>query len=111
MTLADVVQRLELKVLSGSELLEREVTGGYTGDLLSDVMANADTGQVWITLQAHINIVAVGVLRELTGIILIKDRTPDEATLTKAKQENVPILQSDRPAFEISGLLFNLLNE
>jgi len=111
MTLADVVQRLGLKVLAGSDLLDREVTGGYTGDLLSDVMANAEKGQLWITLQAHVNVVAVGVLRELAGIVLIKNRTPDEATLTKAEQEKVPIIQSDRSAFEISGLLFKLLNE
>ncbi len=111
MRLADVVQRLELKVLVGSDLLDRKVSGGYAGDLLSDVMANSAAGQLWITIQSHVNIVAVGVLRELAGIILSQDRLPDEATLVRAEQEKVPLIQSSRSTFEVSGLLFKLLNE
>lgn len=110
MTLAEVVESLGLKVVAGEESLDREVTGGYTGDLLSDVMANSGKGQIWITLQSHVNIAAVGILRELAGIVIIRDRAPDEAAVKRAEEEGLPILQTDLPAFEISGRLFNLLN-
>jgi len=110
MTLAEVVESLGLKVVAGKESLDREVTGGYTGDLLSDVMANSGKGQIWITLQSHVNIAAVGILRELAGIVIIRDRAPDEAAVKRAEEEGLPILQTDLPAFEISGRLFNLLN-
>lgn len=111
MQLAEVVEKLGLKVLVGADVLDREVQGGYTGDLLSDVMARAAKDNLWITLQAHINVVAVGVLRDLSGIILIDDRSPDEATLAKAGEENLPILSCNESAFEISGRLHKLLNQ
>ena len=109
MTLAEAVEALGLKVLAGADFLDRELTGGYTGDLLSDVMANSSKGQLWITLQGHINVVAVGTLRELAGIVLVNGRAPAEDTVTRAEEEQLPILQSDLPAYELSGRLFTLL--
>jgi predicted transcriptional regulator len=77
-------------------------------DLLSDVMANAKPGDIWVTLQIHQNIIAVATLKELTGIILIGGRQPEKQTLAKAEEEQVPILLSDLPAFEVVGRLYQL---
>lgn len=109
MTLAELVEKLDLKVLTGETSLNREVSGGYTGDLISDVMANSQKNQVWITLQGHLNVVAVATLRELSGVILINNRQPAPDALTKAQAEGLPILQSARPAFELGGLIYALL--
>lgn len=100
---------LGLEVKCGRESLGREVTGGYTGDLLSDVMGNAKEGYIWITRQVHQNIVAVASLKELAGIILINACEPTRETLEKAEAEKIPILVSNLPAFEISGRIYNLL--
>jgi len=51
--LESVVKALNLKVRSGKDKLKTEVLGGYTGDLLSDVMANSKEGDLWITRQVH----------------------------------------------------------
>ena len=83
--------------------LKNNATGGYTGDLLSDVMANSHEGDIWITRQVHQNIVAVATLKEHAGIILVNSCEPAKDTLEKAIQENVPILVSDLPAFELTG--------
>lgn len=93
-TLKQVAVALNLAVETGEELLERTVTGGYAGDLLSDVLAHARAGQVWITLQTHTNIVAVASAKELCGIILVNGRTPEKETLHKAREERIPILVS-----------------
>ena len=85
-----------------------EVTGGYCSDLLSDVLANAQAGDVWITLQVHKNIVAVAAMKEVTGIILVNNRKPDNDTLQKAEEEGLAVLGSDLPAFEIAGRLYEL---
>lgn len=105
MTLRDLVERLSLTVACGEEHLNRRVTGGYAGDLLSDVIANGNAGSVWITMQVHINIVAVAVLKELAAVILVNGRQPAEDTLRKAAAEGVPVLVSSRPAFETIGEL------
>ena len=105
-----IVEALEWDVKCGKDYLGREVTGGYTGDLLSDVMGNAREGYIWITRQVHQNIVAVASLKELAGIILINSCQPAPDTLEKAEAEKIPIMVSDLPAFEISGKIYNLLN-
>lgn len=109
MKIENIVQALELEVKCGKDYLNREVTGGYTGDLLSDVMGNAREGYIWITRQVHQNIVAVASLKELAGIILINSCQPAPDTLEKAEAEKIPVMVSGLPAFEISGQIYNLL--
>ncbi len=104
-----IVQALGLDVKCGKDYLGKEVTGGYTGDLSSDVMGNSKEGYIWITRQVHQNIVAVASLKEHAGIILINSSEPTRETLEKAEAEKIPIMVSDLPAFEISGKIYNLL--
>ena len=72
MNLKTIAEALHLTVKSGGDRLGTEVTGGYVGDLLSDVMGNSREGDIWITRQVHQNIVAVASLKEIAGIILVK---------------------------------------
>jgi len=108
MTLQEAVDRLEMKPLSALAKLSAEVSGGYVSDLLSDVMANAKAGDIWVTLQTHQNIVAVASLKEIAGIVLIGGREPDKGTLAKAEEEKIPLLLSGLPAFEVVGKLYQM---
>ncbi len=110
MKLKEVVEKLQLKVLTTKDRLDEEVTGGYTSDLLSDVIANSKEGNLWITLQTHQNTIAVAKLKDLAGIIIVNNREPDEDTLGKAKKENIPLLCSEEMAFDISGKLYELIS-
>ncbi len=110
MKLREIAETLRLEVLAGAGGLDREVSGGYTGDLLSDVMANSREGEVWITIQSHLNVVAVGSLKELAGIIVIGGKTPSGEVLEKAEAEGLPLLRSELSAYEVSGRLHRLLN-
>ncbi|HHF51721.1 MAG TPA: serine kinase, partial [Candidatus Aminicenantes bacterium] len=65
MKLNKIKKDLNLKILTAKKFLDNEVKGGYTSDLLSDVMANSKEKYIWITLQVHLNIVAVAKLKEL----------------------------------------------
>ena len=108
MRLSEVAQTLALEVRSAAEHLETDVLGGYASDLMSDVMAHAEEGYVWITLQTHVNIVAVAAMKELAGIILINGREPEKETAKKAEEKKIPILVSPLPAFELIGRLYDL---
>jgi len=111
MKLKEIAEKLQLKVLTAKDKLDKEVSGGYTSDLLSDVIANSQEGNLWITLQTHQNIVAVAKLKDLAGIIIVNNREPDEETLAKAKEENARLLCSEGMAFEISGKLYELMSQ
>lgn len=110
MTVREIVESLNLKVFTGEQGLNNPVEGGYTSDLLSDVMGYADAGRVWITLQTHKNIMAIASLKELAAVLLVKGFEPDQDTKALAEKEGIPILGTTEQAFEISGRLYRLLN-
>jgi predicted transcriptional regulator len=109
MKLNEIIKKLDLKVLTAKDKLETEVSGGYTSDLLSDVMANSREGNLWVTLQTHQNIIAVAKLKDLAGIIIVNNRQPDQETMKKAEEEKVPLLATELTSFKICGELFELL--
>ena len=108
MKLNELADKLKLDIRTAADHLEVDVTRGYASDLMSDVMANATEGDLWITLQIHQNIVAVSVMKSLSGIILVNSREPEEETLRKAEVEKVPIMISSLPAFELAGRMYEL---
>ena len=108
MKLSEIVARLELQVHTGESLLDREVTGGYVSDMLSDVIGNAPEGSLWVTMQKHQNIVAVAVMKSLAAIVLVNGREPEPETASKAGEEGVVILSTPRRAFELVGRLHGL---
>ena len=101
-----LVKELDLKVFSGRDGLEREITGGYVSDLLSDVMGNANEGAVWITLQTHRNVVAIASLKELACVLLVSSLEPEQNTMDHSNEEGVPVLGTSLSTFEIAGLLY-----
>lgn len=108
MTLEELGHQLSLRVHIATGKLRTEVTGGYAADLLSCVMAKAQAGNVWVTLQGHPNIVAVASLLNLAGIIITEGMTPDPATLEKAEEQGIPILTTDLTTYTVAGKLFAL---
>lgn len=109
MKVQEIVEKLNLKVYSGTNGLNNEIKGGYTSDLLSDVMGHAESGDTWITLQTHKNVIAIASLKELSAVIMVKGYKPESDTLTQSNEEGIPILGTDKETFEITGLLYNLL--
>lgn len=83
------------------------ITGGYTSDLLSDVMANAKKGYIWITMQTHLNITAVASLKEIAAVIVVMNREINKDTLDKAKEEKITILTTPLTSFQISGKIYD----
>ncbi|PWE00868.1 DRTGG domain-containing protein [Marinilabilia rubra] len=109
MKVKNIVKELGLSVFCGDESLDREVTGGYVSDLLSDVMGNASEGDVWVTLQTHKNVMAVASLKEVAAVILVKGHKPDEDTLAQGIEEEIPLLGTEMETFELTGKLYELI--
>jgi predicted transcriptional regulator len=109
MKITDIITGLNLKVISGHNGLSNEITGGYVSDLLSDVIGNAKEGQIWITLQTHQNIIAVGSLKDISAIIIVRGLVPETDTIEKSNIENIPLLSTEMDTFNITGRLFELL--
>ena len=107
MTLNEMVQQLGLECLTPE--LERgaaALTAGYVSDLLSDVLANGPEGGVLVTVQVHLNVIAVAVHAELAAVIFAHDRRPEEDVRQKAIEEGVALYATPVPAFEVVGRLY-----
>ncbi len=89
--------------------MEKEVTGCYVSDLLSDVLANSKEGELWITHQSHPNVVAVASVRGLSGVIITGNREIEPETVKKAEAEQVNIITSPRSTYEVAGAVYTLL--
>ena len=109
MNIREIQEALSLDMKTTKGDLGRTISGCYISDLLSDVMANAKEGEIWITLQTHPNIVAVASLKNLSGIIITNSRAPEEETVKKAAEEHVTLAVSPLSTFEAGGLLYKML--
>ena len=108
MRLKEIAEKLDLEARCCSHKLDNEVKRGYSSDLMSDVIAHGQESDLWVTLQIHVNTVAVASMKDLAGILIIGGREPQEQTIEKAEEENIPILVSKLTAFEVIGRLYNL---
>ncbi|MBP5677768.1 MAG: serine kinase [Bacteroidales bacterium] len=110
MKVRELVEKLNLKVLCGESGLDRDIDGCYVSDLLSDVMGNAEMGNVWVTLQTHKNVMAIASLKELACVILVKGLTAPEDTVEQSNEEGIPFLSTDMQTYETVGKIYQLLN-
>lgn len=100
-SLKEVVEQLEVQVVTGEGTLNRPVAAGYATDLLSCAMNHAKKDYIWITLQAHVNVVAVASLLDLSGVVITEGNTPDPETIARAESEGVALLLTPKPTFAV----------
>jgi predicted transcriptional regulator len=110
MTLAQIIEKLNLKVLTVEKDFNAITpTAGYASDMLSRVMACAPRdGALWVTLQSHGNIVAVGAVLGLSAIVITEGEKPDQETVAKADEMGITLLSTGKPTFEVVGRLWSM---
>lgn len=107
MTVKELSNIDELKVATELFNPDTVISGGYTSDLLSDVMANAKKDNIWITMQTHLNITAIASLKEISAVIVVMNREINKDTLDKANEEQITILTTPLTSFQITGKIYD----
>ena len=108
MTIRELLDEIPMDILSGGESLDREITRGFSCDMMSNVIANGGEGDVWLTFQTHVNVIAIALMKKMTCVILIQNRTLIPQALEKAQKEDLPVLITSLSAYELSGRLYKL---
>ena len=106
MTTQDLVERIGLKPLSRFD--PRPVTGVFISDMLSDVMAGAKSGDLWLTVPTHKNIVPAANLVDAAAVVVTSGKTVPQETIDLANKYNIAILASPLPVYELVGRLYSL---
>ena len=109
MKVSELAEKLQLKRFTSANIPDKEISGGYVSDLLSDVMGYATEGNVWITLQNHLNVVAIASLKDIACVVLVKGIEPPAQVIAKANEEQITILGSNSATFELVGEIYKML--
>ncbi len=104
-SLKEVVEKLGLEAVSSAGSTDRPVAGGYAADLLSCAMKGAKKDYLWITLQSHLNVVAVASLLNLAGVIITEGNQPDQVTIARADEERIPLMVTPKTTYTVVGEL------
>ena len=110
MTIREAAKALSAEIVH-DDFEDTELSGAYTSDLLSDVIANAKDGGALITIQAHKNTVAVATLVDVSVIIICNNRPLPDDMISSAKEKRIAILLTGENQFTVSGKLFEFLNK
>ncbi|MEG0240160.1 DRTGG domain-containing protein [Anaerorhabdus sp.] len=108
MKVSELVQKTGWNNISTDDSMQKEITGVYVGDLLSWVMGKGEQGQAWITVQSHINVIAVAVLLEFSCVIIADEVSVPDDVLAKAKEENLAIITTNSSSYECTRKLIEL---
>lgn len=106
MTTEDLIEKIGLKPLSKFE--HRKVEGVFVSDMLSDVMANAKSSNLWLTVQTHKSIVPAANLVDVSAIVITSGKVVPQETIDLASRYNVAILSTELPTFELVGKLYGM---
>jgi hypothetical protein len=98
-TIEQIVEKLPVEVLTPGVPLTRHVVAGYASDLLSCVMTGAKQNYIWVTLQSHMNVVAVASLLSLPVVLITEGKRPDATVIEKAVEEGIVLLLTGKNTF------------
>jgi hypothetical protein len=110
MKLERILKELHLARFQASAEEERaiEILGAYASDLLSDVLAHAPRASILVTVQTHMNVVAVALHAEVAAVIFTCGLSPEEAIRKRAASERLPLYGSALCTFDVAGRLYGL---
>ncbi|MDR1619757.1 MAG: AraC family transcriptional regulator [Clostridiales bacterium] len=104
MLVSDLIKLIDAEEQT-TGVLDQTIACGYTCDLLSWVMAKGKANCAWVTVQTHMNVVAVASLHDMACVVCPEGVRMEEASVAKAAQEGIAVLSSPKTAYDICALL------
>jgi len=112
-SLRQIAEILKLEICNRNPAIiqsqdQTTVSQAFVGDLLSEVMAKAPYLGIIITIQSHLNIIAVAYHVEAKAVIITGGKTPEAKAITAADENNIVVYTTEETSFDIVGRLFSL---
>lgn len=99
MTVNEILKVLEAEILCGDT--DKPFKGVYVGDLLSRAMSRVSFDDLFITIMANTNMIAVASLTEAAAVILAEGVKLPEDALEAANKNGITVLTSPLTAYEL----------
>jgi len=104
MKLSELAGKLDLKGVTA--VFDKEITGVYMSDMVSDVIANAQAGNLLVTLQVHSNVIAAANLVDLAGIVVTQGKRPPEDVVRMAEKAKISLFTTDLNRWQVATKLY-----
>jgi predicted transcriptional regulator len=104
--LREVQKILDAEVLVGGDKLHMEVRTAFGADLMSDVLAYADSGCLLLTGLTNPQVIRTADVLDIAAIILVRGKRPPPETIQAAQEINIPLLTTKYILFESAGRLY-----
>jgi predicted transcriptional regulator len=104
MKLQELAEKLELKRVT--QPFDKEITGVYISDMVSDVIANAKPGNLLVTVQIHNNVIAAANLVDIAGIVVTQGKLPADDVVKMAERAEIPIFSTDLNRWQVATKLY-----
>ena len=109
MTVKEMSQVCGWTLLAGGDGEDNQIDGCYIGDLLSWVMARAQSGNVWITVMGNVNAIAVATLTDVSCIVLTENASLDEDAAKKAELQGIPVYGCQANSYDTAVQVYERL--
>lgn len=109
MIVRDLMSIEGIQSINKLDVLDKEIENVYIGDLLSWVMGHIEENSVWLTVQNHLNVIAVAHLHDVLAVIFVENAFPLEETIDKANEQNIPLFVYDGTGYELAVKLHSLI--
>ena len=106
MKIQEIIEKLDLTPLTNVE--DKDVEGVFISDMLSDVMASASAGDLWLTVQTHKNIISATNLIDIAAVVITYGKNVPRETIDLANRFHVVILSTPMSTFQMAGELYSI---
>lgn len=100
MYLSELCEMLSLKVVTG-QIGKRDFQGVYAGDLLSRAMSHVKADNLWLTIMANTNVIAVASLTEAAAVLLCEGVELLPEALEAAEENDILVLSSQASVYDL----------
>ena len=106
MTIREVMEVLDAKVLCCEDGLGQEVKTACGADLMSDVLAFVKDKTILITGLTNIQVMRTAEMLDMHCIVFARNKVPDDTILAEARELGIVVLTTKHTTYTACGLLY-----
>ena len=105
MKLSQIVEALEARVLTGDDLLEKDIDTCGASDLMSDILAGLSEGSILLTGLTTVQVIRTAMVAGVGAVIFVRAKTPPQEVIDLAREQELPLISSPYSMFVSCGRL------
>jgi len=106
MTLIEILDILNARVLTHPVTLQKTVDNAYCADLMSDVLSFSITKSLLVTGLTNAQVIRTAEMAAIEVIIFVQGKRPESQTIGLAEEKHIPLLVTDLSMFDTCGRLY-----